>query len=354
LNSKERKAPLGKVMITGGAGFIGSHVANYISARNEEVLVVDNLSTGRLDNLASLIGRRGFSFLNKDIRESDEIDTRDVQTVIHLAAMSNVRESGESPSSYLRGNIESTFSLLEKVRHAKSIRTFVMASTSAIYGETKSASIGEHHGPTEPFSVYGATKLACEGLVSAYAHSYGFHALILRFGNIVGPKMRNGVVYDFIAKLLRNADHLEIWGSGKQTKTYLHVIDLTEALIFCLQNAPKDVDFFNIASSQELTVLEVANIVINEMGLSGVSLMRDANADGLGFVGDLMREILDNSKLSKLGWRQRYSSAEAIRLTARALLGETSSVSIISHRQLRSQPRLQRPSLPRGRVEPSG
>ena len=160
-------------------------------------------------------------------------------------------------------------------------------------------------------------------MITAYAHTYGFKAVILRLANIIGPRSRHGVIYDFINKLLRNPRVLEILGDGTQTKSYLHVDDCVEAMVLASEQSEPRVEVFNIGSEDWINVKRIAEIVVEELGLQGVKFEFTGGADGgRGWPGDVKEMLLDISKIKKLGWKPRYNSEEAVRLTARALIRE--------------------------------
>ncbi len=213
--------------------------------------------------------------------------------------------------------------MLEAVRKAGSVKTFVFTSSSTVYGDASRVPTPEDYAPLKPISVYGSTKLACEAMVSAYAHTYGFNAVIYRLANIVGPRARHGVIYDFILKLRKNKNQLEILGDGKQTKSYLHVNDCIQAMLSGVEKARERVEVFNIGSEDQVNVQTIAKIVVEEMGFSKVKLTYTGGVDGgRGWVGDVKNMLLDISKLRSLGWKPRFNSKQAIRAATKAILRE--------------------------------
>jgi UDP-glucose 4-epimerase len=208
---------------------------------------------------------------------------------------------------------------LEALRKNGGVEVFVFTSSSTVYGDADIPT--KEDAVLKPISVYGASKLACEALVSAYAHSYGFRALIYRLANVVGPRSKHGVIVDFVRKLRENPRELEILGDGTQRKSYLYVTDCIEALLLGLDRARGVVEVFNVGSRDQVDVLSIARVVVEEMGLEDVDFRITGGVDGgRGWVGDVKDMLLDVSKLKELGWRPRFNSVEAVRLTVKETL----------------------------------
>jgi len=314
--------PFRRAFITGGAGFIGSHLADALLARGVEVTAYDNLSKGYPDDrrIRHLYGHPRFRFVRGDLldtqRLASALEGHDI--VWHLAAESRIPMQGVDPWDHLRDNILATFHLLEAVRQV-GIRQFVYSSASTVYGEPRVIPTPEDAGPLLPISIYGATKLGCEGLVSAYAHLYGIQSWMFRFGNVVGSRMDHGVILDFIRKLRRNPHELEVLGNGEQEKNFFLVEDCIEGMLCAVTRArDRACEVFNLGNESTTRISEVARIVIEEMGLKGVRI-RYTGGDR-GWPGDVPRVIFDLTKIHRLGWRASCSSTEAVRLTARRLL----------------------------------
>jgi UDP-glucose 4-epimerase len=313
-----------KILITGGAGFIGSHLVDSLMVDGHELVVVDNLSSGNMKNIARWIGNPRMKFIELDLLELPQTTKllEDCEIVFHLAANPEVRIGSIDPSVHYRQNIQATFQLLEAIRKSGGVKRLIFTSSSTVYGEaptpTREDSIS--HGP---ISIYGASKLSCEALITAYARSYGFNALILRLANVVGPRSRHGVIYDFIQKLRRNPRELEILGDGTQRKSYLYVTDCVEALLLGLKDLDGPVDVFNVGSEDQVDVMTIAKIVAEEMGLDDVELKVTGGIDGgRGWVGDVKNMLLDISKIKRIGWMPRFSSIESIRMATKALIRE--------------------------------
>jgi len=317
-----------RALVTGGAGFIGSHLVDALMESGGRVVVVDNLSSGSVDNLRRWLEHPDFRFVRADVRSLSELReaTRDLDfdVVFHLAANPDVRRSAEDPGSAFKDNVVGTFNVLELARE-KSVRAVVFTSSSTVYGDPKRIPMDEEH-VLEPISVYGATKVAGEALLSAYAHTYGFKGLSLRLANIVGSRCHHGVIYDFIVKLLRNPRELEILGDGTQRKSYLHVSDCVDAILTLTERALSGgaaYDVYNVGNDDWVTVREIADIVVDVMGLSGVRYRFTGGVDGgRGWKGDVKFMLLSIERLRALGWRPRLSSREAVRRAAEELLRE--------------------------------
>jgi UDP-glucose 4-epimerase len=310
------------ILITGGAGFIGSHLSDELMPRGLNVLVLDNLSSGSLGNIEKWFGSRSFSFTNHDLLDRPNMKTlEDCEVVFHLAANPEVRTSSIDPETHYQQNIQATFNLLEAIRESGSVETLVFSSSSTVYGDVAAIPTREDYGPLKPVSVYGASKLSCEALITAYAHTYGFRALIYRLANIVGSRSRHGVVCDFIRKLRSNPRELEILGDGTQAKSYLHVEDCVKAILVGLEKTGNQVETFNIGSEDRITVKTLADIVVDEMGLENVKYQFTGGVNGgRGWVGDVKDMLLETSKLVSRGWSPKHNSEQSVRRAVRETL----------------------------------
>jgi UDP-glucose 4-epimerase len=318
---------MGKVLVTGGAGFIGSHLADVLMVWGGGVCVFDNLSTGSLENVRHWLGSPGFTLIKGDLLSPVDIEKLEIErysVIFHLAANPEVKIGSTDPNIHFQQNIVATHSLLELVRKAGSRPTLVFASTSTVYGEASKIPTPEDYAPLKPISTYGASKLACEALIAAYAYTYGFNAVIYRLANIVGPRSRHGVLCDFVQKLRRNPEELEILGDGAQTKSYLHVSDCVEAMLLGLKKSGGQVEIFNVGSEDQVDVKTIAETVIEEMGLKNVKLTFTGGVDGgRGWKGDVKNMLLDISKIKSLGWKPRLNSKQAVREAAKRIIKET-------------------------------
>jgi UDP-glucose 4-epimerase len=311
-------------LITGGAGFIGSHLVDALMALGWEICVFDNLSTGSLENIRHWLDSPHFTFIKGDLLSPIDLEKLKVERygiVFHLAANPEVKIGSTDPNIHFQQNIVATHNILELMRKAERKPTLVFASSSTVYGEASRIPTPEDYAPLMPISTYGASKLACEALITAYAYTYGFKAIIYRLANIVGPRSRHGVIFDFVEKLRRSPEQLEILGDGTQTKSYLHVKDCIDAILLGLDKSSAQVEIFNVGSEDQVDVKTVAQIVIEEMGLEGVKLVFTGGVDGgRGWKGDVKNMLLDITKLKTLGWKPRLNSRQAVREAAKSLL----------------------------------
>lgn len=309
------------VLVTGGAGFIGSHLVDALLARDHKVVVVDNLSLGRLDNIKHNFKSDGFNFHKIDLLEWEELvsvcEKYNFRTIFHMAANSDIARSYNDPDIDLKNTFMTTYNVLKAMKRFH-IRELVFASTSAIYGETKSK-IREDYGPLFPLSHYGAAKLASEAFISSFAENYGFRAWIIRFPNVVGERATHGVIFDFINKLNANPKKLEILGDGNQNKPYLYVKDLVEAIIYVWENSGEKINYFNVGVDSRTTVKTIAHILCEEMGLSPQFTYTGGDR---GWIGDVPEFNYSLDKIHSLGWKAKRSSDDAIRTAIRAILGK--------------------------------
>ncbi|KPV64510.1 MAG: UDP-galactose-4-epimerase [Candidatus Bathyarchaeota archaeon BA2] len=323
---------LSKVLVTGGAGFIGSHLVDRLMVDEKNVTVFDNLSNGSLKNLERWLGNERFRFIKGDLKNPNDVEkaVEGIELVLHLAANPEVRVGETNPSIHFQENLMATFNLLEAMRRCASAKTFVFASTSTVYGEAEVIPTPEDYGPSIPISTYGASKLGCEAIASSYAHTFGLHTLILRVANVVGSRATHGVIIDFIKKLEINPRRLEILGDGTQKKSFLHIEDCINAILhvtYQFLEEGKKVDVYNVGSVDQIEVKRIAEIVAEEMGLRDVEFIFAGGVEGgRGWLGDVKIMHLSVEKLLKTGWKPRYSSEESVRLAVQTLLKENETV----------------------------
>jgi len=309
-----------KVLITGGAGFIGSHLVDALMQRGYKVVVFDNLSSGKIENVERWLKDENFRFVRGDLCRREEIRKAVVgcDLIFHFGANPDVRAAATAHF----GDVIGTFNLLESLRDI-SISKFIFASSSTVYGEAERIPTPEDYAPLLPISMYGASKLACEALVSSYAHSLGFKAAILRLANIIGPRSSHGVIHDFIMKLRRNPKELEILGDGSQTKSYLYIEDCIDAIMLITEKFSGDVEVFNIGSEDQVNVRRIAEIVVEVLNLEDVKFKFTGGVNGgRGWKGDVKVMLLNASKLKSLGWKPKYNSEAAVRMATKHLARE--------------------------------
>jgi len=310
-----------KIIVTGGAGFIGSHIVGRLLLRGDEVIVIDNLSSGKMDFLKEHIDNPDFKFIKLDILKLDDLKktVKDADAVFHLAANPDVRLGVSDTRVHLEQNIIATYNLLEAMRVNK-IKNILFTSTSTVYGEATLIPTPENYGPLVPISLYGASKLACEALITSYCSTFDMKSWLFRFANIVGPRGTHGIIIDFINKLRNDPDSLEILGDGKQNKSYIHVYDCVKAILFAMENSNEMVNIFNIGSDDTINSTRIGEIVVEEMGLYDVEFKYTGGRRG--WKGDVPRMMLSIDRIRSLGWKPVYNSEKSIRDTTRSLLND--------------------------------
>ena len=312
-----------RVFVTGGAGFIGSHLVDELMEHGSDVVVLDNLSSGSLKNIERWLKTRNFMFIEGDLLRTDGLNkaVESCEVIYHLAANPEVRTSTTHPELHYEQNIRGTFNLLEATRKMGNTKMLIFASTSTVYGEASKIPTPEEYGPLKPISIYGSSKLSSEALITGYAHTYGFKATIYRLANILGPRSKHGVVWDFVQKLRKDPRELEVLGDGTQMKSYLFIDDCVRAMQLEQKARSNQVDILNVGSEDQIDVKTIANIVIEELGLEGVKLRFTGGVDGgRGWIGDVRNMLLDTSRIRSRGWRPRYDSEKSIKLTVREIL----------------------------------
>lgn len=308
------------ILVTGGAGFIGSHLVDALLPQNK-VTILDNFSSGRRIHIDPHLNDPNFKIVEADLLDPSALDgaVNGKDIVFHLAANPDVKLGAEDTRVHLDQNILATYNLLEAMRRT-GVKKIAFTSTSTVYGEAAIMPTPEDYGPLMPISLYGASKLACEALISSYCHTFEMQSWIYRFANIVGERGTHGVLIDFIRKLRKNPKELEILGSGKQRKSYLEVKDCVGAMIYCIEHSHAQANIFNIGSCDSVDVTGIANIVAESMGLSDVNYRYTGGVDGRGWRGDVKIMLLSIDKLKGLGWSPRHDSADSIRVAVEALL----------------------------------
>ena len=310
------------ILVTGGAGFIGSHLVERLLLDNE-VTVLDNFSSGRIEFLEPYRDIPDFHLLTGDLMNPKILDNAvsGKDFIFHLAANPDVKLGSEDTHVHLEQNVLATYNLLEAMRK-NDVRQMAFTSTSTVYGEAAQVPTPEDYGPLLPISLYGASKLSCEALISSYCHTFQMQSWIYRFANIVGERGTHGVLVDFIRKLRENSGKLEILGSGKQRKSYLEVKDCVRAMIHAVEHSTGEVNVFNIGSEDSVDVTEIADIVVGQMGLDGVEYNYTGGIGGRGWRGDVKLMLLSIEKIKMLGWSPELGSARALEVAVKALLKE--------------------------------
>lgn len=302
-----------RVLVTGGAGLIGSHLARSLVADGTDVVVADDLSGGRRDRVPD-----GATFVEADLADADDVAqvvTGDLDRVYHLAADPAV--NADDRRAQVEANTKMTYDLLERMA-AVGVDSLAFTSSSTVYGEAPLPT-PEDYAPLEPISEYGAAKLADEALISTYAHSYGVTARIFRFANVVGPGQRGNVIADFVEKLREDPATLEILGDGRQEKSYLHVEDCVAAMRHVVSEATGPLVTVNLGSRTTTSVRRVADVVSDVLG---VDPAYEFTGGDRGWTGDVPRMRLSVEKLSGMGFEPPGSSDAAVRRATEALAEE--------------------------------
>lgn len=303
-----------KALIAGGAGFIGSHLADYLLDEGNEVVCIDNFFIGTRQNILHLLTNPHYVFYQYDLNNmqllNQVFDKEKPDYVFHLAANSDIQASAQNPIIEYQNTYSTTFNLLEAMR-LHNIKKMFFASTSAVYGN-KDTLLNENTASLAPISYYGGAKLGSEGLISAYAYMNDMDVLIFRFPNVIGPRLTHGVIFDFIKRLKKDSSKLLILGDGTQTKPYLYVFDLIEA-IMKFKNIGKGVTLYNVGVDTATSVTRIAEIVCQKIGASNVSFEYTGGKGG--WKGDVPKFQYDLSKIHTAGWTAKYTSDEAVALT---------------------------------------
>ena len=309
-------------LVTGGAGVIGSFLVKRL-VHECRVNVIDDLSSGEMSHISDLVSESRIGFKKGSVTSPDDIiqSMKGMDTVFHLAANGDVRYRPDKPNDMdLKINAIGTYNVLEAMR-MNDVPNIIFSSTSSVYGLASKVPTSEGYGPLYPESLYGSSKLAAEGLISAYSSLYGIKASIFRFANIVAPISRTigkNVIPDFIDKLKASPSKLLILGDGNQRKSYLYVDDCIDGMLFLFGKQTRSVDLFNLGTVDTITVNEIADIVMEEMGLA--SAKKEYTGGKIGWKGDVPLTFLEISKARKMGWVPKHNSAESVRLSVVGLL----------------------------------
>lgn len=309
-----------KVLVAGGAGFIGSHLIDALLAEGHDVVCVDNFFIGTKENIAHLHENSHFTFYEQDLTEFDKMleifKAEQVEYVFHMAANSDIQASAQNPMIEYKNTYSTTFILLECMRLCGAKKLF-FASTSAVYGEQMGAEVSENAVALQPISYYGGAKLGSEGIISSFAYMNDMSVLIFRFPNVIGPRLTHGVIFDFVKRLKDDPSHLRILGDGTQSKPYLYVLDLVDA-IMQFKDVDKGIALYNVGVQTQTSVTRIAEIVCEKMGLTGIPFEYTGGRGG--WKGDVPVFAYNLDKIHAAGWKASMTSDEAVAKTVEKVL----------------------------------
>jgi UDP-glucose 4-epimerase len=298
--------------VAGGAGFIGSHLTHALLRRpDHEVVVFDNFASGSVSYLDGLLDDPRLRLIEADLKEFERVveAMRDVDHAYLFAANPDIAAAVDDPGIDFWQGTYLTHNAIEAVR-INGVPRITYASGSGVYGDRGAQEVDEEFGPLIPVSTYGASKLGCEAMLAAYAHMFGIHVAVFRFANVVGSRQTHGVTYDFVRRLLDYPGELRIFGDGSQSKSYIHVSDVVSAMLTLTDRGWEDFEIFNAGTGDYVTVTEIADLVVERMGLSDVRYEYTGGARG--WKGDVPVVRFRSNKLAALGWRCAHSSTEAL------------------------------------------
>ncbi len=313
-----------KVFITGGAGFIGSHLCARFLKERHQVIAYDNLILGRREHLFQFSKDANFHFIEADLLDLARVrqEMTGADLVVHMAANSDISQGAARTDVDMQNGTVATYNVLESMRLTET-KQILFASTSAIYGEASVKPTPESYGPLLPISFYGASKLACEAMISAFAHNCGFQAWIYRFANIVGPSSTHGAIHDFVARLIKEPNVLNVLGNGTQRKSYLHVTDCVDGMLYGYQKLKGELSCVNLASHGVTNVRFIAEEVARQMGKAMRTSPRVVFGEGdKGWVGDVSYTHLDGALFAQSGWKARLDSDAAVCQAIREVIHE--------------------------------
>ena len=299
-----------KCFVTGGAGFIGSNLVDRLVEAGHGVTVYDNLSTGSARFLKQHEGRSGFAFVKADLLDADKLNSAMAghEAVFHLAANADVRFGVNYPRRDLEQNTVGTFHVLEAAR-LNAVRQFMFSSTSAIYGETAVIPTPEDAPFPVQTSLYGASKLAGEGMMQAYAEAFGIQVFVFRFVSLLGERYGHGHIFDFCRSLRKDPTLLHVLGNGAQKKSYIYVQDCIEAILLAMEKATAKVNVFNLGTDEYSDVNNSIRIICERLGVKPKITYGGGDR---GWVGDSPFIFLDCARIKRLGWKARTSINEGI------------------------------------------
>lgn len=327
---------INNILVTGGAGFIGTSLIPVLLSRGYHVTVADHLSVSKKQNLASYFSRDNFDFIEFDLLDGNKLKqaVKKCELIFHLAGNSIVQTGYHNSEVDFLNNTVATRNVLENMR-TSDCKKIIFTSTSAIYGEPITIPTPENYGPLKPISMYGASKLACEALISGYAGMFGIEAVIFRLANVVGPSSRHGVIFDFFRKLEQSdGKYLEILGDGTQSKSYLYIDDCIDALVnIGLRRFDSGIEIFNVGSDDQIDTNSIARMIITQLGLQTEIRYASERNDGRGWIGDVKDMLLSTEKIKQMGWKISRSSKDSVSLTVENIISKLDRKNYVLHRK---------------------
>lgn len=311
-------------MIVGGAGFIGSHLADGLlgHAATEQVMLFDNFTSGREWHYEAHKNDPRFKIVCGDVSDLNALveAMRGHEVVIHLASNPDIARAAVEPEiDFYQGTVL-TNNVVEAMRRA-GVPRLLYASGSGVYGDIGETEAHEDMGPLTPVSTYGASKLAGEGLISSYCFMFGLTGCAFRFGNVVGARQTHGVGFDFVRRLVADPTKLRILGNGKQSKSYIHVSDVVSAVLLANTHSKKSFDVFNVATGDYITVTEIADLAVEVVGLKQRPEFEYTGGDR-GWKGDVPIVRLNTDRIRSLGWKNEFNTREALRASLKSLFSD--------------------------------
>lgn len=309
-----------KYFITGGAGFIGAHLANYLLDNTKSKIVIyDNFCNGRLYPLEKRLNDDRLEIVDADVKDLGRLTNSmsGSNIIYHFASNADIAAAATDPTVDFWNGTYLTHNVLEAMR-INNIKKILFTSGSGVYGEVPQKPIPENYEEMIPISTYGSCKLSSESLISAYSHMFEITGIIVRFANVVGPHQTHGVAYDFIRRLTHNPKELKILGDGNQSKPYIHINDIINALKLLELKFNSGFNVFNVGSSDNLTVKNIADLIVKKMGLNDVKY--NFTGGPRGWKADVPNYQLDTSKIRNLGWENKLNSFKAVEHAIESML----------------------------------
>jgi len=309
-------------LVVGGAGFIGSYCVDMLLRKPETKLVrvYDNFISGKLWHLEHHLKDQRLMIISNDIYDTDIFDAAlGIDVAFLFAANPDIAKAATEPDIDFKQGTVLTQITLEALRKGGCHR-LLYSSGSGVYGDVGDLEVSENYSPMEPISTYGASKLGCEVLISSYCYMFGLKASAFRFANVVGGRQTHGVAYDFIKRLRENSSYLDILGDGDQSKPYIYIDDVIDAMEIVLNTQSKPFEVFNVAPLDYTNVNEIANLILKEMLIPSSKCEFRYSGGKRGWKGDIPIVRLNTNKIRGMGWSNKLSSSGAIQRSIEEML----------------------------------